>query len=134
MTSSKQYVLMCGVLSLLVLLMIFGGAPAIIAEVRQDQNETKAIESITEQDLREALELVAHNQLRGRGTADGGYEFPSLFLARELRKLGIAPSGEVKNSYFQEFEFGKTKKYASRNVIGLIPGVNTDEYVVIGAH
>src|SRR3989344_4326925 len=122
MTSSKQYVLMCGVLSLLVLLMIFGGAPAIIAEVRQDQNETKAIESITEQDLREALELVAHNQLRGRGTADGGYEFPSLFLARELRKLGIMPRGQVmyvttrqscsaKWDYFQEFAFGKTKKY-----------------------
>ena len=111
-------------------------------------SESIAVNRLTKfstEDVGEVGGLVAHNQWRGRGTADGGYEFPSLFLARELRKLGIAPSGEVKYittkemcaaswSYFQEFEFAKTKKYVSRNVIGLIPGANTDEYVVIGAH
>ena len=105
---------------------------------RQNPMEMGAA-TITETDLRESLQLVAHKNLQGRGTADNGWEFPSLFLARELRKYGLSPKGDV-GEYFQNFKvesnniFSAGKIYLSRNVLGYLEGQNKDELVIIGAH
>ena len=84
--------------------------------VQQDSMES-GVAMIKTEDLRETLRLFAHKTLAGRGTLDGGYEFPSLFLARELRKLGIQPMGDPEaKSFFQEFLY--VNRIESRNVIG----------------
>jgi hypothetical protein len=109
-------------------------------QIAQDERAVavgKAAETITETDLREFLTLIAHDQLRGRGTKDGGYEFPSLFLAREFRGLGIKPKGDRKvpsgkYTYFQDFSF--SNGLTSRNVVAYIEGQVANEWVVIGAH
>ncbi len=105
-----------------------GGAIGSAVQERADQQAARektvaeAAAAIKDEDLRDTLHLFAHDTLKGRGSVDGGYDFPSLFLARELKKLGIAPRGDVGaamnvthengicelvqvRSYFQNFDF-----------------------------
>ena len=105
-----------------------------------------AVASITEMELLENVRLLSHKNMAGRGTiipAEGGYEFPSIFLARELREYGFQPLGDPADpkeslnigssrSYFQQFNLWG--KVYSRNVIGLLEGEKKDEIIVIGAH
>jgi|GEM_PF-1684511 len=101
---------------------------------------------ITETKLLNILRVLAHPNLNGRGTDDGGYDCPSKLIAGEFKQYSLKPLGDAidpkdplsfgdTRSYFQAFEgkswiSGRTR---SRNVIGYIPG-ETNEWVIIGAH
>jgi len=102
--------------------------------------------SITETELLENVRFLSHKNMEGRGTvmpSKGGYEFPSLFLARELQEYGLKPLGDPADpkeslnigpsrSYFQKFKvWGEVY---SHNVIGFFEGENKEEVIVIGAH
>jgi len=92
--------------------------------------------SITIQDVFADIRLIAHRALSGRGTGSDGYDFASLFLARELSKYGLEPLGDIvdnSRSFLQgfsvetiiEIEYGKKyekKLFASNNVLGFIQG------------
>ncbi len=95
----------------------------------------QALKTITETELLENVRLLAHKNMEGRGTAKNGWEFPSLFLERELREYGFAPLGKETDegrSYFQPFRI--TESRGSRNVLGYLEGQNKDEVLIIGAH
>lgn len=110
--------------------------------------------SITENNAKAAVTFLASDALQGRGAGTHGGKIASEFLASYLTSLGVQPLG---NSYFQDFEaynedFQKRKRYSiepdsiakykqgvhrilkMRNVLGMIQGVNTNEYVIVGAH
>lgn len=100
------------------------------------------------------IRFLAADELRGRyaGTAEG--RVAANYIASQLQQMGVAPLLE---SYFQPFDACcmETRqgfrwethpdsvarltdvaylRCSMRNVLGVIPGRRTDEYVVIGAH
>lgn len=101
------------------------------------------------------IEFLASDELEGRESGFHGSYVTSKYLASQLKLIGVKP---LYDSYFQDFEAysqdrykggrrfsvipdsitkwkqGTTRKLKMRNVIGMIPGENTDEYVIVGAH
>lgn len=114
----------------------------------------KGLNSISEKDSKAVVGFLASDALRGRGAGALGGQVASEYLASYLTSLGIEP---LNDTYFQPFEaysedFKQKKRYQVnpdsiarykqgvhrvlhlRNVLGMIPGVNKNEYVVVGAH
>ena len=101
------------------------------------------------------VEFLADDALQGREAGTRDSRIAARYLAACLKEAGIAPL--YGDSYFQPFEAcAKERQLRSRwqvhpdsiarlrqgthrslrmaNVLGLIPGQRTDEYVIIGAH
>lgn len=114
----------------------------------------KGLNSISEKDAKAAVGFLACDALQGRGAGALGGRVASEYLASYLISLGIEP---LDDTYFQPFEaynedFKQKKRYQVnpdsiakykqgvhrvlnlRNVLGMIPGINKNEYVVVGAH
>lgn len=114
----------------------------------------KGLNSITENQAKAYINFLASDVLEGRGAGSQAGRVTSEYLASYLQSLGINP---LDSCYFQNFEaynqhFEKKKRYTiepdsiekykqevhrilkMRNVLGMIPGKNTNEYVIIGAH
>ncbi|PXV62500.1 peptidase M28-like protein [Dysgonomonas alginatilytica] len=114
----------------------------------------KGLNSISERGAKAAVGFLASDALQGRGAGALGGQVASEYLASYLTALGIQSLSET---YFQPFEaysedFKQKKRYQVnpdsiakykqgvhrvlnlRNVLGMIPGVNKNEYVIVGAH
>lgn len=114
----------------------------------------KGLNSINEQNAKAIIGFLASDALEGRGAGSHAGKVTSEYLAAYLTSLGIDP---LADSYFQNFEaynedFQSRKRYRvepdsinkykqgvhrilkMKNVLGMIPGVNTNEYVIVGAH
>ena len=88
------------------------------------------------------MEFMASDAMQGRGSGTHDELVTAVYLASELRALGVAPMGD-QGGYLQnvsgEFNFyrqGK-KQWNTRNVIGVIPGRDTklkDQIVLLTAH
>lgn len=112
------------------------------------------LNSINKQSAQAYISFLASDALQGRGAGTQAGLVTSEYLASFLMDLGISPVGDT---YFQPFEaynqdFQKKRRYTvnpdsitkykegiyrkleMRNVLGIIPGINTNQYVVIGAH
>ncbi|MEN9919702.1 MAG: hypothetical protein RL662_2138 [Bacteroidota bacterium] len=114
----------------------------------------KGLASISENKAKAVVSFLASDALQGRGASTNGGSVAAEYVASYLISLGIKP---LSNSYFQPFEaynedFQKKKRYSvepdsitkykqgvhrilkMRNVLGMIEGVNTNEYIIVGAH
>ena len=81
---------------------------------------------------------LSDEAMQGRGIGTAGLDDAAEYIAAQFHQAGLEPAGED-GSYFQSFsvtgENGKEVKV--RNVLGVIPGTNTDmkdESVVLSAH
>lgn len=125
-----------------------------LGTVFSQKNLEKGLNSISENAAKASVGFLASDALQGRGFGTSGGQVASEYLASYLISLGIEP---LNDTYFQPFEvynedFQKKKRYQVnpdsiakykqgvhrvlnlRNVLGMIPGVNENEYVVVGAH
>jgi len=114
----------------------------------------KGLNSIGENQAKAIIGFLASDALEGRGAGTSAGNTVSEYLASYLLYLGIEPLGD---SYFQPFDaynedFQKRKRYTiepdsivkyrdrvhrvlhMRNVLGMIPGENSNDYVIVGAH
>lgn len=114
----------------------------------------KGVNSINERNAKSIIGFLASDALEGRRAGSNAGKVVSEYLASYLMSLGIEP---LVDSYFQNFEaynedFQTRKRYTvepdsivkykervhrvlnMQNVIGMIPGINADEYVIVGAH
>jgi Zn-dependent M28 family amino/carboxypeptidase len=92
--------------------------------------------------IRGEMEFMASDAMQGRGSGTHDELVTAVYLASELRGMGISPMGD-KGGYIQnvsgEFNFyreGK-KQWNTRNVIGVIPGHDPklkDQVVLLTAH
>jgi Zn-dependent M28 family amino/carboxypeptidase len=92
--------------------------------------------------IRGEMEFMASDAMHGRGSGTHDELVTAVYLASELRGMGISPMGD-KGGYIQnvsgEFNFyreGK-KQWNTRNVIGVIPGHDPklkDQVVLLTAH
>lgn len=126
----------------------------VINEMKAQDIAQKYAATITQEDLRKHLSIIASDDMEGRETTKPGQYKAARYLASEFEKLGlkkIVALGDYK-SYFQWFDVyvnGKSQRLAlkenqkpddyeiksSMNVIGLLEGsTHPEEYIVISAH
>lgn len=114
----------------------------------------KGLESINRTSAEAYIGFLAHDELQGREAGYHGSKVAAQYIASLLQAMGIQPLGD---SYFQPFEayrrerqkrgrlevhpdsitiFKKEvhQKLSMANVLGMIPGKNTNEYAIVGAH
>lgn len=112
------------------------------------------LESINRSKAEEVIGYLASDDLFGREAGTKYAELSAKYIKKELKKIGIKPldgeylhkfktkgwtlDGKVKMRLLSDtsnFGLGKYEKiYTLNNVLGVIEGVNRDEFVVIGAH
>jgi len=114
----------------------------------------KALNTINRSSAEATVYFLASDELQGREAGFHGSRVASEYIVSLLQWMGVPP---VTDSYFQPFDayrkerqkkgrlevhpdsIAKLKqevhqKLSMRNVIGMIPGKNTKEYVIVGAH
>ena len=116
--------------------------------------EEKGLNTINRSSAEATIGFLASDELQGREAGFHGLYVSSEYIASILQWMGIQPLNE---SYFQPFDayrkerqkkgrlevhpdsVAKLKqevhqKLSMRNVLAMIPGKNTKEYVIVGAH
>ena len=114
----------------------------------------KGLKSINRQAAEAYIGFLADDELQGREAGFHGSRVAARYIASLLKEMGIRPLGE---SYYQPFDaYRKERKQKGRlevhpdsiaklkqvvhqklsmnNVLGMIPGKKTNEYVIVGAH
>lgn len=116
----------------------------------------RGLNSINRASAEAIVGFLADNELQGREAGLHGSRIAARYLAANLKEAGIRPL--YGDSYYQPFEAcarGRQQKGARwqvhpdsiallkqgthrvlhmANVLGIIPGERTDEYVIVGAH
>lgn len=92
-------------------------------------------------DMKQAVEYLASQQLGGRYPGTAGDTLASEFITKKLRDLRLKPivKGKKKIGFFQDFTYGKTKEEerTTHNIIAVLPGKDKklrNEYIVVGSH
>ncbi len=114
---------------------------------------------VREQDVREALGVLAADSMEGRGTATRGTERAARYIAAELARHGVRPAGDG-GTFFQNVPLARTtradgrsglrlltswamdsvpvaRRAQDRNVVGIIPGSDPrlrDQAILVDAH
>lgn len=136
--------MMCGVFQI--------GTPFIYAQTAVD----RGLNSINRVSAEAIVGFLADDELQGREAGTIYSRITARYLAASLKEAGINPL--YGDSYFQHFEAcakerqqkgarwqvhpdsisslknGTYRVLCMANVLGIIPGEKTDEYVIVGAH
>ena len=114
----------------------------------------RALNTINRSSAEATINFLASDDLQGREAGFHGSRLTSEYIVSLLQWMGVSP---LADSYFQLFDayrkerqkkgrlevhpdsIAKLKqevhqKLTMRNVLGMIPGKNTKEYVIVGAH
>ena len=114
----------------------------------------RALNTINRSSAEATINFLASDELQGREAGFHGSRVTSEYIVSLLQWMGVSP---LADSYFQPFDayrkerqkkgrlevhpdsIAKLKqevhqKLTMRNVLGVIPGKNTKEYVIVGAH
>lgn len=115
----------------------------------------KGLNAITKNAAKAHIEFLADDALEGREAGFNGSRVAAQYIVSRLKELNIAPF--FNDGYFQPFEayqvdhqrkgrwqvdadsIAKLKqdihrRLAMKNILAVIPGKNTSEYVMVGAH
>lgn len=111
----------------------------------EDNTKLKYVNTITANDLKDYLYVLASDSLQGRETGTAGQIDAANYIANFFKEIGIPPYKY--NTYFQKFKVRLVKRYGKQNkknnnkyvkgenIIGFIEGSDLkDEIVVITAH
>ena len=117
--------------------------------------EKKGVESINRLTAEAHVEFLASDELQGREAGFPGSRIAGHYIVSVLKSLGIQPVGD---SYYHPFDVYHAErqkkgqrwqvepdsivklknevhqKLSLKNILGMIPGKNSDEYVIVGAH
>ena len=90
-------------------------------------------------DMRQAVEYLASQELGGRYPATHGDTLASEFIVGQLRSMKLKPvvKGKKEAAYYHDFTYGKDEKRTTHNIIAVIPGKDKrlrNEFIVVGSH
>ena len=108
----------------------FANAAALTSEATEVAALSEALRTISEDDLRAHVEVLADDSLEGREAGSRGGHAAAKYLALLFKKYDLNPAGD-EGSYYQAFGKGY------RNILGVLPGSDTglqEEFIVVGAH
>ena len=102
----------------------------------------RALNTINRSSAEATINFLASDELQGREAGFHGSRVTSEYIVSLLQWMGVSP---LADSYFQLFDAYRKErqkkgrlevhqKLSMRNVLGMIPGKNTKEYVIVGAH
>ncbi|QDU26526.1 Aminopeptidase S [Anatilimnocola aggregata] len=109
----------------------FAGLPPIQAEdARAKAAALMAADSITKEELKELVDVLADDTFEGREAGSRGGHASGNYLAQRFAELKLQPAGD-KDTFFQGF------RVSSRNILGMMEGSDEKlkhEVIIIGAH
>ena len=90
-------------------------------------------------DMRQAVEFLASQQLGGRYPGTAGDTLASEYIVGKLRGLKLKPvvKGKKKKGYFHDFTYGKTEQRQTHNILAVLRGNDKqlrNEFIVVGSH
>ena len=90
-------------------------------------------------DMRQAVEYLASQELGGRYPATVGDTLASEYITSKLRTLKLKPivKGKKKTGFYHNFSYGKTETRTTHNIIAVLPGKDKHlkhEYIVVSSH
>ena len=91
-------------------------------------------------DMRQAVEYLASQELGGRYPGTVGDTLASEFIVGKLRSLKLKPvvKGKKETAFYQDFTYGRAEKErTTHNIIAVLPGKDKHlkhEYIVVGSH
>ena len=90
-------------------------------------------------DMRQAVEYLASQELGGRYPGTAGDTLASEFIAKKLHSLKLKPvvKGKKYKGYYNDFTYGKDVQRTTHNIMAVIPGTDKQlkhEYIVVGSH
>lgn len=114
----------------------------------------KGLNSVNRSSAEATIGFLANDELQGREAGFHGSRVASEYIVSLLQWMGVSPMNE---GYYQSFEAYRKErqktgrfevhpdsiavlkkevhqKLSMRNVLGMIPGKNKNEYVIVGAH
>ena len=146
---------------ILVTILLLAGLGTLHAAKEPLKNKTtpveKAMQTINLAAARAHINFLACDELEGREAGQQGSHIAARYIASQLEQLGILPFSSADSNYHQPFNAyrkerqqrgklevhpdsiasiikGVHQKLSMNNVLGMIPGRNPNEYVIIGAH
>ena len=97
-----------------------------------------AMNSISVEAARAHIGFLASDCLQGRKAGENGSRVAAAYIESMLRQYGIRPLNAEYRQHFDitlKFTWKKDSvNMKMANVIGMIPGRKSDEYVIVGAH
>jgi hypothetical protein len=101
------------------------------------QSNTASIKEINEKSLKEWINYLASDQMKGRLNGSPEMDEAANWLSQRFKEYGIVPFKEYPD-YFQKYETtGRSGTVNEKNVIGFIPGTDPslkNEYLILTAH
>ena len=97
------------------------------------------VQAQRQDDMRQAVEYLASQELGGRYPATHGDTLASEFIVGQLRSMKLKPvvKGKKDVAYYHDFTYGKDEKRTTHNIIAVIPGKDKrlrNEFIVVGSH
>ncbi len=68
----------------------------------------RAVASITQEDFRRRVEVIAHDSMMGRDTPSPGLELTATWIAAAFERFGLEPGGDD-GSYVQRYEISQAR-------------------------
>ena len=86
-------------------------------------------------DMRQAVEYLASQELGGRYPGTAGDSLASAFITSKLRGLKLKPVVKAKKEkgFYHDFSYGKTEQRTTHNILAVLPGNDKrlrNEYIV----
>lgn len=83
----------------------------------------RAVETITESDMRERIGALAHDSMRGRDTPSPELESAARWIASEFRRFGLRPGGDS-GTYFQRYAIRRSATDSASFVMAMGRGAH----------
>ena len=72
------------------------------------QNVAEAVNSITPEDIRERIGVIAHDSMQGRETPSPGLDMTAAWIGEQFRSFGLTPGGDD-GTYLQRYPLIRTQ-------------------------
>src|SRR5439155_7921129 len=78
----------------------------------------RAVRSITPEDVRRHIGVLADDSMRGRATPSPELEKVAVYIAGEFKRIGLKPGGD-RGTYFQRYSIERVQLVAESSVVSL---------------
>lgn len=104
----------------------------------------RGLETITANDVRRRIGIIAHDSMGGRDTPSRGLDLTARYIASEFARVGLQPAGDS-GTFIQRYPLpvgrpgapASASRPTAPNVVGVLEGSDPTlegEYIVISAH
>jgi hypothetical protein len=83
--------------------------------------QARAVDSITEEDVRRRVWVIAHDSMGGRATPSRGLNQTAAYIASEFAKFGLEPAGDG-GSFVQWYPLSRSRLDAAKSSLTLTAG------------